>query len=132
VVPCTLSARQTGSAIEGHSYWRECTESGEQPRGEQQQQQLRRSGRGQQAEQTESPPSFARSGPRTRGGDTQPQLTSRQRRAAIEELVEREQQEAHDPRLPRGPRAEAFGVYLHDLRHLPGPKIRHLRSVPEE
>jgi hypothetical protein len=58
---------------------------GEQPQGEQQQQtqqqqqqQLRRSGRGQQpAEQTESPPSLARSGPRTRGGHTQPQPTPR-------------------------------------------------------
>jgi hypothetical protein len=43
---------------------------------------------------------------------------------------EREQQ-ALDPQLPRGPRAEAFGVYLCDLCHLPGPKIRRLRSVPE-
>jgi hypothetical protein len=105
---------------------------GEQPQGEQQQQQLRCSGRGQQpAEQTESPPSLVRSGPRTRGGHTQPQPTPRQRRAAVEELTEREQQ-AHDPQIPRGPRAEAFGVYLCDLRHLPGPKIRRLRSVPEK
>jgi hypothetical protein len=44
---------------------------------------------------------------------------------------EREQQ-ALDPQLPRDPRAEAFGVYLRDLRHLPGPKIRRLRSVPED
>jgi hypothetical protein len=44
---------------------------------------------------------------------------------------EREQQ-ALDPQLPRGPRAEAFEVYLRDLRHLPGPKIRRLRSVPED
>jgi hypothetical protein len=49
----------------------------------------------------------------------------------VEELTEREQQ-AHDPQVPRGTRAEAFGVYLRDLRHLPGPKIRRLRSVPEE
>jgi hypothetical protein len=116
---------------------------GEQPQGEQQQQeeeqqtqqqqqQPRRSGRGHQTtEQPETPPSLARSGPRTRGGHTQPQPTPRQRRAAAEELTEREQQ-ALDPQLPRGPRAEAFGVYLCDLRHLPGPKIRRLRSVPEE
>jgi hypothetical protein len=45
--------------------------------------------------------------------------------------IEREQQ-ALDPQLPRGPRAEAFRVYLRDLRHLPGPKIRRLRSVPED
>jgi hypothetical protein len=44
---------------------------------------------------------------------------------------EREQQ-ALNPQLPRGPRAEAFGVYLRDLRHLPGPKIRKLRSVPKD
>jgi hypothetical protein len=44
---------------------------------------------------------------------------------------EREQQ-ALDPQLPRGPRAEALGVYLRDLRHLSGPKIRWLRSVPED
>jgi hypothetical protein len=41
-----------------------------QSQGEQQQPPLRRSGRGQQAEQTESPPSLARSSPRTRGGHT--------------------------------------------------------------
>jgi hypothetical protein len=44
---------------------------------------------------------------------------------------EREQQ-ALDPQLPRGPRAEAFGVYLRYLRHFPVPKIRRLRSVPED
>jgi hypothetical protein len=44
---------------------------------------------------------------------------------------EREKQ-ALNPQLPRGPRAEAFGVYLCDLRHLPGLKIRKLRSVPED
>jgi hypothetical protein len=44
---------------------------------------------------------------------------------------EREQQ-AHDSQIPRGPRAEAFGIYLRDLHHLPGPKIRRLMSVPEE
>jgi hypothetical protein len=104
---------------------------GEQQQQTQQQQQLRRSGRGQPTEQTESPPSLARSGPRTRGGHTQPQPTPRQRRAAVEELTEREQH-AHDPQIPRGPRAEAFGVYLRDLCHLPGLKIRRLRSVPEE
>jgi hypothetical protein len=72
---------------------------GELPQGEQQQQQVeqqtqqqpRRSGRGHQTtEQSESPPSLARSGPRTRGGHTQPQPTPRQRRAAAEELTERE------------------------------------------
>jgi hypothetical protein len=42
------------------------------------------------------------------------------------------EQQAHDPQIPRGPREEAFGVYLRDLHHLPGPKIRRLRSVPEE
>jgi hypothetical protein len=82
-------------------------------------------------EQTETPPSLARSGPRTRGGHTQPQPTPRQRRAPVEEIVEREQQ-AHEPQVPRGPRAEAFGVYLCDLQNLPGPKIRRLRSVPED
>jgi hypothetical protein len=84
-----------------------------------------------QTEQTETPPSLARSGPRTRGGHTQPQPTPRQRRAPVEEIVEREQQ-AHEPQVPRGPRAEAFGVYLCDLQNLPGPKIRRLRSVPED
>jgi hypothetical protein len=49
----------------------------------------------------------------------------------VEELTEREQQ-SHDPQVPRGPREEAFGVYLRDLRHLLGPKIQRLRSVPEE
>jgi hypothetical protein len=73
---------------------------GEQPQSEQQQQQAeqqtqqqqpRRSGRGHQTtEQTKTPPSLARFGPRTRGGHTQPQLTPRQRRAAGEELTERE------------------------------------------
>jgi hypothetical protein len=67
---------------------------GEQPQGEQQQ--LRHSGRSQQAEPTETPPSLARSGPRTCGGHTQPQLTPRQRRAVVEEIVEREQQ-VHEP-----------------------------------
>jgi hypothetical protein len=111
---------------------------GEQPQEQQpeqqtqHQQQPRHSGRGHQpAEQTESPPSLARSRPWTRGGHTQPQPTPRQMRAAVEELTEREQQ-AHDRQVPRGPRAEAFGVYLRDLRHLPGPKIWQLRSVPEE
>jgi hypothetical protein len=28
--------------------------------------------------------------------------------------------------------SRAFGVYLHDLRHLPGPKIQRLRSVRED
>jgi hypothetical protein len=68
---------------------------GEQPQREQQtvQQQPRRSGRGHQTtEQTESPPSLARSRPRTRGGHTQPQSTPRQRRAAAEELTERERE----------------------------------------
>jgi hypothetical protein len=117
---------------------------GEQPQSEQQQQQAeqqtqrqqqpRRSGRGHQTtEQSESPPSLARSGPRTRGGHTQPQPTPRQRRAAAEELTQRErEQQALDPQLPRGPRAEDFRVYLRDLRHLSGPKIRRLRSVPED
>jgi hypothetical protein len=74
---------------------------GEQPQGEQQQQQQaeqqtqqqqqpRRSGRGHQpTEQLETPPSLARSGPRTHGGHKQPQPTPRQRRAAAEELTER-------------------------------------------
>jgi hypothetical protein len=75
---------------------------GEQPQGEQQQQagrqaeqqtkqqQPRRSGRGHQTTgQSETPPSLARSGPRTRGGHTQPQPAPRQRRAAAEELTER-------------------------------------------
>jgi hypothetical protein len=79
----------------------------EQPQSEQQQQQAeqqtqrqqqpRRSGRGHQTtEQSESPPSLARSGPQTRGGNTQPQPTPRQRRAAAQELTKREQQ-ALDP-----------------------------------
>jgi hypothetical protein len=110
---------------------------GEQPQSEQtkqqtqQQQQPRRSSRGHQsAEQTESPPSLARSGPRTRGG--QP---SRSRHRVRGELPQRSSQSGssrHSTPDPRGPRAEAFGVYLRDLRHLPGPKIRRLRSVPEE
>jgi hypothetical protein len=45
--------------------------------------------------------------------------------------VEHEQQ-AHEPQVPRGPRAEAFGVYLRDLRNLLGLKIWRLRSVPED
>jgi hypothetical protein len=113
---------------QGQSQWgirigERAQSQGEKPQGEQQQQQqtqhqqqLRHSGRGQPAEQTESPPSLARSGPRTRGGHTQPQPTPRQRRAAVEEHTEREQQ----------------AVYLRDLRDLPGPKIRRLWSVPEE
>jgi hypothetical protein len=74
---------------------------------------------------------LTRSDPRTRGGHTQPQPTPQQRRAAVEEIVEGEQQ-AHKPHVPRGPRAEAFGVYLRDLQNLPGLKIRRLRSVPED
>jgi hypothetical protein len=135
-VPDTQGQPQRGIRIS------ESTQSqGEQPQSKQQQQpeqqtrqqqQPRQSGRGHQTtEQPESPPSLARSGPRTRGGHTQPQPTPRQRRAAAEELTEREQQ-ALDPQLPRGPRAEAFRVYLRDLRHLPGLKIRKLRSVPED
>jgi hypothetical protein len=136
-VPDTQGQPQRGIRIS------EGTQSqGGQPQSEQQpqqaeqqtqrQQQPRRSGRGHQTtEQSESPPSLARSGPRTRGGHTQPQPTPRQRRAVVEELIEREQQ-ALDPQLPRGPRAEAFGVYLCDLRHLSGPKIWKLRSVPED
>jgi hypothetical protein len=58
---------------------------GEQPQSEQRaeqqtqrQQQPRRSGRGHQTtEQSDSPPSLSRSGPRTRGGHTQPQPTPR-------------------------------------------------------
>jgi hypothetical protein len=135
-VPDTQGQPQRGIRIS------EGTQShGEQPQSEQQteqqtqqQQQPRRSGRGHQTtEQTESPPSLAKSGPRTRGGLTQLQPTPRQRIAAAEELTERErEQQALDPQLPRGPRAEAFRVYLRDLRHLPGPKIRRLRSVPED
>jgi hypothetical protein len=49
----------------------------------------------------------------------------------VEELTQREQL-ARDPQVSRGPRAEAFGIYLCDLRHLPGPKIRWLRSIPKE
>jgi hypothetical protein len=135
-VPDTQGQPQRGIRIS------EGTQSqGEQPQSEQQQQaeqqtqrqeQPRRSGRGHQTtEQTESPPSLARSGPWTRGGHTQPQPTPRQRRAIAEEPTEREQQ-ALDPQLPRGPRAEAFGIYLCDLRHLSGPKIRRLRNVPED
>jgi hypothetical protein len=45
--------------------------------------------------------------------------------------VEREHQ-VHEPQLPRGPQVEAFGVYIRDLWNLPGPKIRRLRSVPED
>jgi hypothetical protein len=57
----------------------------------------------------------------------------------VEELTERErerererEQQAHDPQVPRGPRAEAFGVYLRDHRPLPRPKIWWLRSVPKD
>jgi hypothetical protein len=49
----------------------------------------------------------------------------------FKEIVEREQQ-AHEAQVPIGPQVEAFVVYLRDLRNLPGPKIRRLRSVPEE
>jgi hypothetical protein len=80
---------------------------GEQPQSEQQtekqtqQQQPRRSGRGHQTtEQIESPPSLARSGPRTRGGHTQPQPTPRQRRAAAEKLTERESSRLMTPSFP--------------------------------
>jgi hypothetical protein len=80
---------------------------GEQPQSEQQteqqtqQQQPRRSGRGHQTtEQTESPPSLARLGPRTRGGHTQPQPTPRQRRAAAQELTERESSRHSTPISP--------------------------------
>jgi hypothetical protein len=138
-VPDTQGQPQRGIRIS------EGTQSqGEQPQSEQQQQQAeqqtrqqqqpRRSGRGHQTtEQSETLPSLARSGPRTRGGHTHPQPTPRQRRAAAEDLTQRErEQQALDPQLPRGPRAEAFEVYLRDLRHLPGPKIRRLRSVPED
>jgi hypothetical protein len=104
-VPDTQGQPQRGIRIS------EGTQSqGEQPQGEQQQQteqqtrqqqQPRRSSRGHQTtEQLESPPSLARFGPRTRGGHTQP--TPRQRRAASEELTEREQQ-ALDSQLPRDP-----------------------------
>jgi hypothetical protein len=105
VVPDTQGQSQRGIRIS------ESTQSqGEQPQSEQQteqqtqqQQQPRRSGRGHQTtEQTKSPPSLARSGPQTRGGHTQPQPTPHQRRAAAEELTEREQQ-ALNPQLPRGP-----------------------------
>jgi hypothetical protein len=68
-VPDTQGQPQRGIRIS------EGTQSqGEQPQGEQQQQQQpRRSGRGHQTtEQSETPPSLARSGPRTRGGHTQP------------------------------------------------------------
>jgi hypothetical protein len=90
-VPDTQGQTQRGIRI-GES----AQSQGEQPQGEQQQQSqqqqqpLRWSGRGQQAEQIESPPSLARSGPRTCGGHTHPQPTPRQRRAAVENLVERE------------------------------------------
>jgi hypothetical protein len=85
-VPDTQGQPQRGIRI-GKTTQRQ----GEQPQGEQHQpqQQLRHSGRSQQTEQIETPPLLSRSGPRTRGGHTQP--TSRQRRAAVEELVEREQ-----------------------------------------
>jgi hypothetical protein len=84
-VPDTQGQPQRGIQIS------EGTQSqGEQPQSEQQRQPCR-SGRGHQTtEQTESPPSLARSGPRTRGGHTQSQPTPRQRRAAAEELPERE------------------------------------------
>jgi hypothetical protein len=82
-----------------------------QPQSEQQQQQPEqqtrqqqpphRSGRGHQTtEQSESPPSLARSGPRTRGGHTQPQPTPRQRRAVAEELTERESNRLSTPSYP--------------------------------
>jgi hypothetical protein len=96
-VPDTQGQPQRGIRIS------EGTQSqGEQPQSEKQQQQAelqtrqqqqpRRSGRGHQTtKQSESPHSLARSGPRTRGGHTQPQPTPRQRRGAAEELTEREQ-----------------------------------------
>jgi hypothetical protein len=63
-VPDTQGQPQRGIRIEDSAQGH-----GEQPQG-QQQQQLRRSGRGQPAEQIESPPSLARSGTRTHGGHT--------------------------------------------------------------
>jgi hypothetical protein len=53
-------------------------------------------------------------------------------RGELQQRISQREQHALDPQLPRGPRAEAFGVYLCDLRHLPGLKIRRLRSVPED
>jgi hypothetical protein len=53
-------------------------------------------------------------------------------RGELQQRSSQREQQALDPQLPRGPRAEAFGVYLRDLRHLPGSKIRRLRSVPED
>jgi hypothetical protein len=53
-------------------------------------------------------------------------------RGELQQRSSQREKRALDPQLPRGPRAEAFGVYLRDLRHLPGPKIRRLRSVPED
>jgi hypothetical protein len=110
-VPDTQGQPQRGIRIS------EGTQSqGEQPQGEQlQQQQPRRSGRGQQpAEQTESPPSLARSGPRTRGGHTQPQVTPRKRRAAVEELTHRERERAAGTRPTDPHRSTSRG-----LRSLP-------------
>jgi hypothetical protein len=76
---------------------------------QQQQQQPRRSGRGHQpVEKTESPPSLARSGPRTRGGHTQPQPTPRQRRAAAEELTERERAAGSRPPAPQRSMSRGF------------------------
>jgi hypothetical protein len=82
--------------------------------------------------ETETPASTTRSTPRTRGGHTQP--TPRQRRAAVEQMVELEHQ-AHPiqgPELPSDPWAEAFNVFIRDLRNLLWPKIRRLRSMAED
>jgi hypothetical protein len=105
-VPDTQGQPQRGIRIS------EGTQSqGEQPQSEQQQQQTeqqtqqqqqpRRSGRGHQTtEQIKSPPSLAMSEPQTRGGHTQSQPTQRQRRAAAEELIERESSRHSTPRSP--------------------------------
>jgi hypothetical protein len=53
-------------------------------------------------------------------------------RGELQQRSSQREQQALDPQLPRGPRAEAFGVYLRELRHLPGPKIWRLRSAPED
>jgi hypothetical protein len=57
-------------------------------------------GTSQQSRQSHPPPSLARSGPRTRGGHAQPQPTPRQRRAAAEELTQRESSKLTTPSSP--------------------------------
>jgi hypothetical protein len=114
-VPDTLGQPQRGIRIsEGTQSQGEHLQSEQQQQQPEQQtrqqQQPRMSGRGHQTtEQSESPPSLARFGPRTRGGHTQPQPTPRQSRAAAVELTQRErEQQALRPPAPQRSTSRGF------------------------